>query len=65
MTVEEAAKELGRSENWVRIMLQQKRVDFGIAVYNERTDTWSYDISRAGLWQYRYGYVPEILQKVI
>lgn len=55
MTVEEAAKRLGKTAAWVRIALQQNRVPFGTAAKMPGGE-WSYDIREGAVELYeRYG----------
>ncbi len=42
ISVEEAAKQLGKPPQFLRLALQQGVVDFGFAVHNKQ---WSYHIS--------------------
>ncbi len=49
LSVEEAARILNKPPQFVRLALQQERVDFGFAVHNKR---WSYHISEKKLKEY-------------
>lgn len=49
VSVEEAAKRLGKPPQFVRLSLQQGTAPFGFAVYNKR---WSYHISLKQLNEY-------------
>lgn len=50
ITVSEAAKILGKSEQFVRIGLQQKVLPIGVAV--QMSDRWTYHISPKLLKEY-------------
>ena len=50
VTVKEAAKKLGVSEQFIRIGLQRKVLPFGIAL--KMSDRWTYHISRKLLEEY-------------
>ncbi len=58
ISVEEAAKLIGKPPQFVRLALQQGRVDFGFAVKGE--GRWSYHISIKKLQEY-IGGVNELL----
>ncbi len=49
ISVSDAAKILGKPPQFVRLALQQERVDFGFAVHAKQ---WSYHISRKKLEEY-------------
>lgn len=48
LTIRQTAAALGKSEQFVRIGLQQERLPFGVAVKTGKTQ-WSYYISRKKL----------------
>ncbi len=56
VSVEEAAKRLGKPAQFVRLALQQGTAPFGFAVHNTR---WSYHISLKKLNEYIGGGVSE------
>jgi hypothetical protein len=50
MSVKECAELLGKSQQWVRIALQEGIVPFGYAV--KMSSRWSYHISAARVYEY-------------
>lgn len=50
MSVKECSKLLGKSQQWVRIALQEQVVPFGYAV--KMSSRWSYHISAAKVYEY-------------
>lgn len=50
-----AAAAIGWSTPTMYIALQENRAPFGFAVKNEKTNSWTYNVSPAGLIKYRKG----------
>jgi len=56
--VELAAAYIKQSTATIYLALQQSRTPFGFATLNERTDTWTYNISPGLLVAYKRGQLP-------